>query len=54
MSNPAVPTETDEEAMMARYGITRVPAHQYHYKTFRYSKLSDALAQAQRELSDKD
>jgi hypothetical protein len=42
-------SETDEEALMARLGIIRVPADQYHYKTFRYSKLSDAVAQAERE-----
>ena len=54
MSKSAVPDNTDEKVVVARYDITKVPAHQYHYKTFRYSKLSDALAQAQRELSDKD
>lgn len=53
MNSPVAPTEVDEEATMARYGITCVPAHQYHYKTFRYSKLSDAVAQAQREVSDR-
>lgn len=51
MNSPVAPTEADEEATMARYGITRVPAHQYHYKMFRYSKLSDAVAQAQREVA---
>lgn len=50
MNSVSAPAEADEEAMMAQYGITRVPAHQYHYKTFRYSKLSDAIAQAKRQL----
>lgn len=45
------PSEVDEIAaadQMARYGITRVPAHQYRYKDYRYSKLIDAIAQARR------
>lgn len=43
----------DDEAieLMARHGITRVPADQYHYKAFRYSNLGDALAQARRDTS---
>ena len=48
MSVPPSPPPVDDEAVMTRLGITRVPADQYHYKTFRYSKLSDAVAQAQR------
>ncbi|MHA6767404.1 hypothetical protein [Sphingobium ummariense] len=46
------PSEFDETAVadqMARYGITRVPADQYRYKDYRYSKLSDAIAQARRD-----
>lgn len=54
MSSLARPADPDEEAVMTRYGITRVPAYQYLYKTFRYSKLSDALAQVQRDLGVKN
>ena len=46
------PSELDEAAaaeQMAHYGIIRVPADQYRYKDFRYSKLSDAIAQARRD-----
>ena len=46
------PFELDEAAaaeQMAHYGITRVPADQYRYKDYRYSKLSDAIAQAKRD-----
>jgi len=41
--------EIDAADQMVRYGITRVPAHQYRYKDYRYSKLSDAIAQARRD-----
>jgi len=33
---------------MARYGITRVPADLFHYRKYRYAKLSDAVARAKR------
>jgi len=33
---------------MANYGITHVNAYQYRYKDYRYSKLSDAIAQTRR------
>lgn len=36
---------------MAAYNITCVPTDRFHYKSFRYSRLSDALAQAKRDLS---
>jgi hypothetical protein len=43
-------TRTDAEAeVMARYGITCVTVPHYHYKTWRYAKLSDAIAQAKRD-----
>lgn len=48
----SAPSEFDEAApaeQMARYGIIRVPADQYRYKDYRYSKLSDAIAQAKRD-----
>jgi hypothetical protein len=46
------PSELDGAAaaeQMALYEITRVPADQYRYKDYRYSKLSDAIAQARRD-----
>lgn len=49
MSGPSEPDETAAAEQMARHGIIRVPADQYHYKDYRYSKLSDAIAQAQRD-----
>lgn len=46
-----MPANDDPEAaaLMAKFGITRVPADNFHYRSFRYSKLSDAIAQAQRD-----
>jgi hypothetical protein len=44
-------TISDEEAAMAQFGITRVPTEHFLYKAFRYTKLSDALAQARRDNS---
>jgi hypothetical protein len=44
-----VQTEAEAAELMARYGITRVPADQFHYRSWRYSKLSDAVAQAERD-----
>ncbi|ANI79911.1 hypothetical protein [Sphingobium sp. EP60837] len=38
-----------EAELMARYGITKVPAYRYHYREWRYSTLNDALAQAKRD-----
>jgi len=48
----STPSELDEAVaidQMANYGITRVIAYQYRYKDYRYSKLSDAIAQARRD-----
>lgn len=50
MSNSSEPDDTAVAELMARYGITRVPADQFHYKDYRYSLLSDAIAQAKRDL----
>lgn len=36
-----------EGELMARYGITRVPVDYFHFREFRYSRLADAVAQAQ-------
>ena len=44
----AAPAADPEIEVMARNGITRVPAHQYHIDGYRYAKLGDALAQAAR------
>lgn len=49
MSNPPQPDDTAEAELMARYGITRAPADQFHYRDYRYSRLSDAIAQAKRD-----
>jgi hypothetical protein len=46
-----MPTQEDASAAMARYGITRVPAYIFHYREYRYAKLSDALAQAKRDAN---
>ena len=37
-----------EVALMARHGIARVPADQFHVDGFRYTNLADVLAQARR------
>jgi hypothetical protein len=39
---------TDAE-LMARYDITRVPADYFIYRQYRYTKLQDAVAQAERD-----
>lgn len=44
-----LPATEDMDEQMARYGISRVPADQFHYKSYRYSNLRDAIAQARRE-----
>jgi hypothetical protein len=41
--------DTNEFELMARCGITRVPSEQFHYKSYRYTNLTDALAQAKRD-----
>jgi hypothetical protein len=46
-SDAAHPTD---EALMRQYGIERVPVERFHYKTYRYSTLADAVKQAQRDL----
>lgn len=40
-----------EEAEMARYGITRVVTDTFYCAGYRYTKLSDAIAQAKRLAS---
>jgi len=45
---PATADLTDEE-MMLKYGIKCVPTDRFHYKSFRYSRLDDALRQAMKD-----
>lgn len=49
VSDPRKLDEATAAEQMALYGIIRVPADQYHYKDYRYAKLSDAIAQARRD-----
>lgn len=43
--------DDDQAELMARFGITKVPAYRYHYREWRYSNLDDALAQAKRDVA---
>ena len=46
-------SEQDEKAaaaLMTRYRIKRVSEFHFHYKHYRYSRLSDAIAQAKRDM----
>lgn len=44
--------ESTDDALMRQYGIERVPIERFHYKTYRYSTLADAVKQAQRDQRD--
>lgn len=46
-----ITAQEDARGEMARYGITRVPADMFHYRDYRYAKLSDAVAQAKRDAN---
>jgi hypothetical protein len=46
-SKSAVKPAANEE--MTKYGITRVPVDYFCYGEFRYTNLSDAIAQAKRQ-----
>lgn len=39
---------------MAKYGITRVPVDDFHYRQFRYTNLEDAIPQAKRDQQRMD
>jgi hypothetical protein len=39
---------------MAKYGITCVPVDYFHYGSFRYTNLADAVAEAKRQQTSKD
>ena len=51
-ASPALRPETAEE--MAKYGITCVPVDYFHYGSFRYTNLEDAVAEAKRQQPPKD
>jgi len=44
-----ISSDTEATELMAKYGITRIPADEFRYKSFRYSSLRDAVAQARRD-----
>jgi hypothetical protein len=43
------PQANSDLELMTRHGITCVSVPRYHYKTWNYAKLSDAVAQALRD-----
>ena len=45
---PDTPVPADDAALMAAHGITRSAVHHFFINGYRYTKLSDALAQAKR------
>jgi hypothetical protein len=51
-ASAAFSPEAAEE--MARYGINRVPVDYFHYGSFRYTNLEDAVAEAKRQQAPKD
>lgn len=51
-ASAAFSPEAAEE--MAKYGITRVPVDYFHYGSFRYTNLEDAVAEAKRQQPPKD
>lgn len=46
-----IPPPQNPDAEMERYGITRVTVETFIYKSYRYTNLADALAQAELEHS---
>lgn len=50
--NPGVSDREGE--LMARYGITHVLVDRFHYKSYRYATLGDAIAQAKRDMPSLD
>lgn len=51
MSATEAQTDAEVTELMSRYGIICVTANYYHYKTYRYSNLDDAIAQARLDAS---
>lgn len=41
--------DLSDEEIMAKYKISCVPTDRFHYKSFRFSRLADALAHAKRD-----
>src|SRR3546814_6679932 len=47
-----MPLDPSEEVeLLERFGITKAPAYQYHYRDWRYSNLDDDVAQARRDAA---
>jgi len=46
---PNLPDNPESSDELAEYGITRVAVDYFHYKDYRYTNLSDAIAQAKRD-----
>jgi hypothetical protein len=50
-----MPSEIDrtiplsDQELMEKYRISRTPADYYHYGQYRYTNLTDAIAQAERD-----
>lgn len=49
MNDPSELNGAAAAEQMAHYEITRIRVDHYRYKDYRYSKLSDAIAQARRD-----
>ncbi len=48
MMTPTTDDAAADQENMAKYGIRRVPSDYYQFKDYRYTRLEDAIAQAQR------
>ena len=51
---PGAPAPADDAALMAAHGITRSAVHRFFINGYRYTKLSDALAQAKRRSAERE
>ena len=51
-SETAAQGPESDDALMARYGIARVPANRFEVDGYWYTKFADALAQARRSRRD--
>jgi len=47
--NPTIAQDTKLDESLSRYGITRIAVDYFHYRNYRYTNATDAIAQAQRE-----
>ena len=43
--------EPDDAELMACFGILKEPTYRYRYRDWQYSNLTDALAQAKRDVA---